>query len=106
MRYLDSTLAKSAFEILSCRGKNLSSKGKKRPKSGHESSLPGVCLACFGKKRLRFRLARYNESAVNRHIHSVHEGKHVEVVSINDPKARDAKKAREASEEREDQYVP
>ena len=51
MRYLDSTLAKSAFEILSCRGKNLSSKLKKRPKSGHESSLPGVCLACFGKKR-------------------------------------------------------
>ena len=29
MRYLDSTLAKRAFEILSGRGKNLSSKQKK-----------------------------------------------------------------------------
>ena len=106
MPYLDSTLAKSVFKVLSCWGKNLSSKLKKRPKGGHERAVLGVCLACFKSKRSRFTISRYNESQVKRHIESVHKGKFVEVVGINDPKAKDAKKALEYSVERKNQYVP
>lgn len=85
-----------AFDLLKFSA-NVPQKVMKRPNSGHEKSVSGMCITCFENKRRMFTLSRFNESTINRHKKLVHQGKDAVIVSSDHPRAIKAKRDMETS---------